>query len=92
MEAPAPDGETDGTTCEQAIYQLLQRVETHIAAEATDSMVRRYLERELGGRDGSERDTRQVIHAQINVIRELFQRGGDEEGLELLLRVERECC
>ncbi len=81
-----------GLDCERAIQRLLRCVDGHVAAEPDDSPVRRYLERELGGRDGSEPDTRLVVHAQINVIRELFIQRGDEAGLSMLSAIERECC
>ncbi|WP_346655043.1 N(2)-fixation sustaining protein CowN [Halorhodospira halophila] len=44
------------------------------------------------GRDGSEPDTRLMVHAQINVIRELFVQRGDDAGLSMLSAIERECC
>ena len=78
--------------CERAIQRLLQCIESHIAEEPDESPVRRYLERELGGRHGSEPDTRLVVHAQINVIRELLSERGDEAGLSMLTAIERECC
>lgn len=91
-EAMVSEDHATGIDCEHAIYRLLQRVEWHLAGEASDSMVRRYLEREVGGRDGSEPDTRLVIHAQVNVLRELLHRRGDEDGLSLLFQIERKCC
>ncbi|MCG5541151.1 MULTISPECIES: N(2)-fixation sustaining protein CowN [unclassified Halorhodospira] len=81
-----------GLDCERAIQRLLQCVDRHIAEEPENSRVRRYLERELGGRDGSEPDTRLMVHAQINVIRELFVQRGDDAGLSMLSAIERECC
>ncbi|ABM61330.1 N(2)-fixation sustaining protein CowN [Halorhodospira halophila] len=86
------DHEATGLDCDHAIRRLLRRIDAHIADEPRDSPVRRYLERELGGREGTEADTRLVVHAQINVVRELFERRSDADGLRLLSNIERECC
>ncbi len=55
-------------------------------------MLCRYFREKLGDRDGSEDDARLLLHAQVNIIHELFERRQDDEAQTLLYRVEDDCC
>lgn len=78
--------------CDRCIRALYARIRHYLDQDAGDCPLCRYFRDRLGGRDGSEDDARLLLHAQINVIYELFSRHADADALQLLARVEDDCC
>lgn len=78
--------------CDRCIRSIYSRIQHHIREDDGSCAVCRYLGERIGSRDGSESDARLLLHAQINLIWELFMRKGDTGLLALLQRVEDDCC
>lgn len=78
--------------CDRCIRAIYARIRHHLEQDAGDCPLCRYFRDKLGSRDGSEGDARLLLHAQVNVIHELFARHGDSAALALLERVEDDCC
>ena len=78
--------------CDQCIRAIYSRIQHYLEQDAGDCPLCRYFRAKLGSRDGSEEDARLLLHAQVNVVYELFARHGDGEALALLERVEDDCC
>lgn len=78
--------------CDRCIRAIYARIRHYVDQDGGDCPLCRYFRDKLGARDGSEADARLLLHAQINVVHELFARHGDEQMLTLLERVEDDCC
>lgn len=78
--------------CDRCIRKIYARIHHYISQSEGRCPICNYFAGKIGTRDGSEEDARLLIHAQINLVFELFERNGDEEYLELLHRVEDDCC
>lgn len=78
--------------CDRCIRTLYARIRHYLDQDNGDCPLCRYFRDKLGARDGSEDDVRLLLHAQVNVVYELFSLHDDAEALLLLERVEDDCC
>ncbi|MBK3882155.1 N(2)-fixation sustaining protein CowN [Pseudomonas stutzeri] len=78
--------------CDRGIRTLYSRIQHYISQDDGNCPLCRYLRDKIGSRNGFEPDARLILHAQINVIHELFERNDDHEIALLLQRVEDDCC
>lgn len=78
--------------CDRCIRTLYARIQHYLQQDPGDCPIYTYFREKIGSRDGSESDARLLLHAQVNVVYELFARHDDREALALLERVEDDCC
>lgn len=79
--------------CDHCVRSIYARIQHYIAQnEDGRCSLCNYFQAKLGTRDGSEPDARLILHAQVNVIFELFERYKDYDSVALLHRVEDDCC
>ncbi|WP_028238119.1 N(2)-fixation sustaining protein CowN [Stutzerimonas azotifigens] len=78
--------------CDRCIRTLFARLQHYLRQDPGNCPICEYVRQKIGSRDGSESDARLLLHAQVNVIHELFSRHDDREALALLERVEDDCC
>lgn len=78
--------------CDRSIRTLYSRIQYYIGQDDGNCHLCGYLRDKIGNRNGFEPDARLILHAQINVIHELFERNGDREIVTLLQQVEDDCC
>ncbi len=88
----AGEGDLPYIDCDHCIRLIYARIQHHIAEDDGNCVLCRYFRQKLGDRDGSEDDARLLLHAQVNIIHELFERRQDDEAQTLLYRVEDDCC
>ncbi|MCW8160068.1 MULTISPECIES: N(2)-fixation sustaining protein CowN [Pseudomonadaceae] len=78
--------------CDRSIRTIYSRIQHYISQDDGSCPLCHYFRDKIGNRNGFEPDARLILHAQINVIHELFERNGDHEIALLLQRVEDDCC
>lgn len=78
--------------CDRCIRAIYSRIRHYLDKDDGSCPLCRYFSDKLGSRDGSEDDARLLLHAQVNVVYELFARHGDAEVMSMLERVEDDCC
>lgn len=78
--------------CGRSIRTIYSRIQHYIGQDDGSCPLCRYFREKIGTRNGFEPDARLILHAQINVVHELFERNGDHEMVLLLERVEDDCC
>ena len=78
--------------CDRCIRAIYARIQHYLRQDDGTCPICRYFREKIANRDGSELDARLLLHAQINVVHELFERNDDHEMLILLQRVEDDCC
>ena len=78
--------------CDRSIRTLYSRLQHYLREDDGSCPLCAYFRDKIGTRNGFEPDARLILHAQINVIHELFERHGDHEAALLLERVEDDCC
>ncbi|MFC3609417.1 N(2)-fixation sustaining protein CowN [Stutzerimonas tarimensis] len=78
--------------CDRSIRTIYSRIQHYIRKDDGSCSLCGYFRDKIGTRNGFEPDARLILHAQINVIHELFERNGDHEMVSLLQRVEDDCC
>lgn len=78
--------------CDACVREIYARIRRHRQGRSAQCPLCRYFAEKLGDRDGSESDARLLLHSQMNLVFELFERFEDDEGQDLLQRVEDDCC
>jgi N(2)-fixation sustaining protein CowN len=78
--------------CDRCVRTIYARIQHYVDQNDGSCPICNYFQNKIGKRDGSEADARLILHAQINVIFELFERNQDHESIALLHRVEDDCC
>ncbi|GAB3392756.1 N(2)-fixation sustaining protein CowN [Azotobacter armeniacus] len=78
--------------CDRCIRAIYARIQHYLQRDQGSCPICNYFREKIGSRDGTESDARLLLHAQMNVVYELFARNDDREALNLLQRVEDDCC
>lgn len=78
--------------CDRCIRATYARIQYYIARDEGNCPICAYFREKIGTRMGNESDARLILHAQINVIFELFEQHHDQEHIAILHRVEDDCC
>lgn len=93
-DAPAPDRYVSfiGLDCDAKAERMMQHLRRHIDNPAHSNAFWAYFKKKAAGGSGARPDNLFLIHCHLNQIRELFEERQDDEALELLERIEAECC
>ena len=78
--------------CDGNARLLMSLIRKHIDDPAHSNAFWEYFKKKAEGGSGPKPDELFLIHSNLNQIRELFETWEDNEALELLDRVEIECC
>ncbi|WP_428740097.1 N(2)-fixation sustaining protein CowN, partial [Sulfurimonas sp.] len=70
----------------------LDNIERLLASPENNNAFWDYFMKKHEGGSGPKPDNLFLIHSNINQVRELFESCGDEKGIELLSKLEEECC
>lgn len=85
----------DGIECDKNAEKLMEYIDKLARGPAQDNKFWQFfltkIEKSRAG-DTGVGDALFLVHANINVIRELFEEYNDDAALELLEKVEMECC
>lgn len=83
----------EGLECDDQARRVLNCIRDCIESPAgSPSSWSAYFERKLDEITRMGQDELFVVGSQVNYIRELFEHHGHREGLDLLDRIEDECC
>lgn len=82
----------DGIDCDQNARRVMACIERNMAASECDQRFWSYFMGKRTPRSGPAPDDLFLVHSHINQIREFFEECGDTAALELLMRLEEECC
>ena len=80
-----------GIDCAGNARALMARIEHHMA-HGHGSAFWDYFMNKRKAQSGPTPDELFLIHSNLNQVRELFEAADDEDALELLFRLEEECC
>ena len=81
-----------GLECDTQATQIVDRLKQLILAPDTSSLYRTYLTQKLDEQQNRNQDDLHFVHSQINVLMDCFKACNDQEGLQMLERIEVECC
>ena len=82
----------EGIACDEHARRILRFIRECIGQSSRPSSWQSYFERKLVEIERMGQDELFFVGSQVNYIRELFEHHGHGEGLELLDRIEDECC
>lgn len=98
MSTPCPCTQTTdryvsfkGIDCAGNARAIMTRIEHHMT-HGHGSAFWDYFMNKRNAHSGPKPDDLFLIHSNLNQVRELFEEAEDEEALELLFRLEEECC
>jgi len=98
MSTPCPCTQTTdryvsfkGIDCAGNARAIMARIEYHMT-HGHGSAFWDYFMNKRHPASGPKPDDLFLIHANLNQVRELFEEAEDENALELLFRLEEECC
>lgn len=95
---PDPSGKTDryisfdGIPCDDHARRIVGSIRDCIDDAAHPSDWQAYFTNKLVEVERRGQDELYFVGSQVNTIRELFEHYGREDALELLDRIEQECC
>ena len=78
--------------CDGNARIMMARIRKHIDDPARSNAFWEYFKKKAAGGSGPKPDDLFLIHSNLNQIRELFETWEDDEALQLLDRLEIECC
>jgi len=81
-----------GLDCDAKAAQLMALIRRHIDSPERSNAFWEYFKKKAAGGSGPRPDALFLIHSNLNQIRELFETYADTEALDLLERIEEECC
>ena len=81
-----------GLDCDAKAECLMSFIRAHIDRPERSNAFWEYFKKKAAGGSGPRPDALFLIHSNLNQIRELFETFSDTTALELLERVEEECC
>ena len=82
----------DGIACDEHARRIVLSIRDCLGDLARPSPWQAYFETKLSESERRGHDDLYFVGSQVNTIRELFEQHGREEALDLLERVEEECC
>jgi hypothetical protein len=82
----------EGIDCDENAERLMTCIERQIELPERSNAFWDYFMKKRAGGSGPKPDALFLIHSNINQVRELFETWQDEEAMELLLKLEEECC
>ena len=93
-EAASPDRYISfiGLDCDAKAARLMAILRRHIDDPAHSNAFWEYFKKKAAGGSGPRPDDLFLVHCHLNQMRELLEECEDAEGLELLDRIEQECC
>ncbi len=95
---PCTSGKTDryisfdGIACDDHARRIVLAIRDCIGDVSRPSHWHSYFETKLTEAKQRSQDELYFVGSQVNAIRELFEEHGREDALELLDRIEDECC
>ena len=82
----------EGIDCAGNARRVMDMLDAQLARPGRRDAFWDYFDRKRAGTLGPKADDLFLIHAHLNQIREFFETWEDAAALELLLRLEEECC
>jgi hypothetical protein len=82
----------EGIDCDGNADRVMAYIEQLLKLPDRNNAFWDYFMNKRTGGSGPRPDNLFLIHSNINQVRELFESCQDEEALNLLLRLEEECC
>lgn len=82
----------DGIDCDGNARLVMECIERHMAVPGRGNLFWDYFMKKRNGGSGPRPDDLFLIHSNINQVRELFETWEDEEAMQLLVKLEEECC
>lgn len=82
----------EGIACDDYARLICEHIRTCLAESANPSPWQSYFARKMDEIDRIGQDELFFVGSQVNYIRELFQFYGRREALDLLDKIEDECC
>jgi len=82
----------DGIDCSGNASRVMALIERHVAGSDKSEPFWEYFMAKRKPRSGPAPDDLFLVHCHLNQIREFFEDRGDAEALELLFKLEEECC
>lgn len=82
----------DGIECDAYAQRIVDYIRDCIGQADHPSSWQPYFERKLAEIQGIGQDELFFVGSQVNYIRELFEHHGHSQGLDLLDKIEDECC
>ena len=98
MSCPCQNTKTDryvsfiGLDCDAKAREMMSHVRRYIDDPQHTNAFWEYFKKKAAGGSGPAPDDLFLIHSNLNQIRELFELHEDETALNLLDRIEQECC
>lgn len=98
MPCPCQTPRTDryisfvGLECDAKAREVMRHVRRYIDDPRHTDAFWEYFKKKAAGGSGPRPDDLFLIHSNLNQMRELFERHGDETALALFDRIEQECC
>jgi N(2)-fixation sustaining protein CowN len=82
----------DGIDCDGNARLVMGFIARNIATSDIEQPFWNYFMAKRTPKSGPAPDDLFLVHSHINQIREFFEECGDQEALDLLFKVEEECC
>jgi hypothetical protein len=82
----------NGIDCDGNARRVMACIERNIAIPERNNVFWDYFMKKRAGGSGTKPDDLFLIHSNINQVRELFETWADQEAMDLLVRLEEECC
>ena len=82
----------DNIACPGHALRLMAMIHRHIEQPERNNAFWDYFRQKASGGSGPAPDDLFLIHCHLNQIRELFEAWDDDEALQLLDKIEVECC
>jgi hypothetical protein len=82
----------DGIDCDGNARRMMSMIELHLPEAGASKPFWEYFMAKRTPRSGPPPDDLFLVHSHLNQIREFFEERGDAEALELLFKLEEECC
>jgi N(2)-fixation sustaining protein CowN len=81
-----------GLDCDENARVVMDCIDKQLASPGHSNEFWDYFNKKRAGNSVSKPDDLFLIHSNINQVRELFETWNDEESMELLIKLEEECC
>jgi hypothetical protein len=82
----------DGIDCDGNARRVMSMIERNLPDAGAGKPFWEYFMAKRTSRSGPSPDDLFLVHSHLNQIREFFEERGDDEALELLFKLEEECC
>lgn len=81
-----------GLDCDENARLVMDCIDRQLAIPGHSNAFWEYFNNKRAGNSVTKPDDLFLIHAHINQVRELFETWDDEESMQLLVKLEEECC